>query len=362
MRLFSAATLYPTYQRRLKRLLRDADARSFDEAMAVFLNDRFGATHFLKPILEGHEDAFLALGKELDIQRKWATENGLGKFRKWDEILLAQIEHHRTEVFYSHDPNVFDDNFLKRLPGCVRKTIGWRAAPNRQVNFLGYDLLVNNFPSLLEEYRQAGTRAEYFFPAYDPLMAEYAKPWTERSADIVFTGGYSRHHLRRSEMLQAIAALADAADVRLHLDISRMTRLAESPLGSILGLKHLQRPNAVRAVARGPVFGRDLYRALGDAKIVINGAVDMIGNGRGNMRCWEALGCGALMLSDEGDYPEHFSQETMVCYEKERDAPSLARKMLKDPKHAAETASAGHAMIAAEYSKQRQWERFMELV
>ena len=223
-------------------------------------------------------------------------------------------------------------------------------------------MLVNNFPALLEEYRKAGTRAEYFFPAYDPVMGDYARPWHERAADVVFTGGYSRHHIRRSAMLEAMAALSGGADVRLHLDISRMTRLAESPLGVLPTLRGLRRSDAVRSASREPVFGRDLYRALGDARIVINGAVDMIGKGRGNMRCWEALGCGALMLSDEGDYPAHFTGETLACYAQESDAPALARALLDDPERAAGIAASGHAMIAEKYSKQRQWERFEQLV
>jgi hypothetical protein len=45
-------------------------------------------------------------------------------------------------------------------------------------------------------------------------------------------------------------------------------------------------------------------RLIGSSKIVRSGAIDMAGADRGNMRCFEAMGCGALLLSDEGNYPE----------------------------------------------------------
>ena len=36
---------------------------------------------------------------------------------------------------------------------------------------------------------------------------------------------------------------------------------------------------------------------------MLNGAIDMAGPDRGNMRCFEAMGCGALLVSDVGNYP-----------------------------------------------------------
>ncbi len=36
------------------------------------------------------------------------------------EILLAQVESHRTEVFYNLDPMRYGSNFIHNLPGCVR--------------------------------------------------------------------------------------------------------------------------------------------------------------------------------------------------------------------------------------------------
>jgi hypothetical protein len=86
----------------------------------------------------------------------------------------------------------------------------------------------------------------------------------------------------------------------------RLCRLAESPLGRALPLAK-QRPPAIRAVTRDPIFGRDYYEVLSSAKIVLNGSIDMPGANRGSVRCFEALGSGSLLLTDEGNYPEGIS-------------------------------------------------------
>ena len=48
---------------------------------------------------------------------------------------------------------------------------------------------------------------------------------------------------------------------------------------------------------------------------MLNGAIDMADRDRGNMRCFEAMGCGALLVSDDGNYPQGMSPgETMRAY------------------------------------------------
>ena len=56
-------------------------------------------------------------------------------------------------------------------------------------------------------------------------------------------------------------------------------------------------------------------------EIFLNGAVDMAGQDRGNMRCFEAMGCGSLLLSDEGNYPASMvAGDNLVTYS----APNIA--------------------------------------
>lgn len=360
MRLFQNSGCYPSYLPRLQNLsIKD---KSFEEQIKTFLADRFGACHFLKPVLDQESTAFFTNGDNEKLQKSWAHEKGMASNSSLREILLAQIENHQTEVFYNLDPIRYQNDFLKDLPGCVKVSIAWRAAPSPHANFGDYDAVVCNFPSILEGYRSRGWRAEYFSPAHDPQMDVYAANQV-RPIDVLFVGGYSRHHRQRAAILEAVSGLKENYNIVFCLDRSRLTRLAESPFGFALPLKSARRPKNIRLVSDEPVFGRELYAQISRAKIVLNGAVDMAGLDRGNMRCFESMGCGALMVSDQGIYPQGMVDNvTMLLYSGAGEAKSTIEKALREFKKFADIAQASTEMIRANYGKAQQLENFMALV
>ncbi|MDB4916837.1 MAG: glycosyltransferase protein [Gemmatimonadetes bacterium] len=360
MRLFQNLGISDRYTQRLKRLTRGLS--SFDELLTELLKDRYGASHLLKPALDREASAFLTSGNDIPLQRAWAREHGLRASATMEEVLLAQVEAHQPDVFYNLDPLRFDSTFVRKLPSCVKKSICWRAAPSPGANFGAYDLVVCNFPGIIESWRQRGLRSAYFAPAHDPVMDEYADS-SERAVDVVFVGTFSRHHSRRAQILEAVAGLASEYRVVMSLDRSRLTRLAESPVGLLPGLRSQRRPPAVRRVASEPTYGLDLYRLLSASKIVLNGAIDMSGDDRGNMRCFESMGCGALLVSDRGRYPDGMVDgRTMLTYGSAQDVSHVLRSALSAWEHAAAIARAGLAMVRSEYSKNLQWQRFQDLV
>jgi hypothetical protein len=359
MRLFQNSALYTSYLKRLNVLA--SDARGFEARRRVFLNDRFGATHFLQPVLAGEPDAFFTNGDDEVLQNYWASENGMPRGSALEKILLAQIEHHRTEVFYNLDPVRYPSHFVGKLPGCVKKTICWRAAPSGSADLSAYDLLVCNFPSILDDWKARGCRVGSFFPAIDPVMDEYVEE--ERSIDILFVGGYSRHHSARAKTLERIAGLAASRHVVYCLDASRLTRLAERPVGRLLPLQKYRRPEGIAGIARPPVFGRQLYELIGRSKIVLNGAIDMAGRDRGNMRCFEAMGCGALLVSDAGNYPNGMAPGvTIEAYDSPDRAIELVSESLDNWPPRAKMAAEGRRLVSQLYSKSLQWKSFIDLV
>jgi hypothetical protein len=359
MRLFQNCGLMPSYMTRLNELA--PSAATFGVRRRIFLDDRFGALHFLKPVLDGERDAFLTCGNDERMQRRWAQENGMPARATLDEILLAQIEQHRTEVLYNLDPVRFPSSFVRRLPGSVRKTLCWRAAPSGQADLTAYAAVLGNFPVILDSWRRKGCRAEWFAPAIDPTMDAYGHE--KRPIDVLFVGGYSRHHSGRAKILENVARLDGSQHVVYCLDTSRLTQLAESAIGRLLPLQQHRRPSAIAKIAKPPVFGRALYELIGQSKIVLNGAIDMAGADRGNMRCFEAMGCGALLLSDDGNYPDAMQNErTMLTYADGQDCLQRIEQSLKDWDCAKAIADEGRRRIGQIYSKARQWSSFEAVV
>ena len=111
-----------------------------------------------------------------------------------------------------------------------------------------------------------------------------------------------------------------------------------------------------------PVFGLDVYSAIGNSHITLNKAIDMAGNDRGNMRCFEAMSTGTMLLSDSGNYPRGF--EPGLNFETFGSAEEAIKKVKYYGANVAERekiAESGQKMISALYNKERQWQAFQTL-
>jgi spore maturation protein CgeB len=81
------------------------------------------------------------------------------------------------------------------------------------------------------------------------------------------------------------------------------------------------------------------------------------------MRCFEAMGCGALLLSDDGIYPEGMKDgDTMFTYKSPDQAAELALRILAKKIDGSIVAARGRKMVGDRYNKTLQWERFVEII
>lgn len=361
MRLFQNSGISRSYASRFKGISNDVS--SFEDIRRIFLEDRYGAPHILQPVLMCDDSAFFTNGDDERLQRAWANQQGLNSRMTLEQILLGQIEHHKTEVFYNLDPIRYPSRFVAKLPGCVKRKVAWRAAPSGLADFDAYDSILCNFPSFISKFRQMGWRSDYFSPAHDPELDSYAAN-RDRPVDVLFVGGFSRHHVERATILDVVAQLRHRYRIEFRLDHSRLTTLAETPAGLFGPLRAYRRTHNVRHVSGPPVFGRQLYERLSSAKIVLNGngAINLVGRERGNMRCWEAMGAGCAMLSDDGVYPEGMEPEIdFKVYRDSVDVLTVLHEMLENIAETTLVAEAGNRMIANFFSKERQWTHFMNL-
>ena len=94
--------------------------------------------HILLPVDQRAEWAFFTNGDDADVQRVWAREHGLKPRASASEILRAQIEEHRADVFYiSMRPA--GRGFYQESSGLRQKNhrLACRAAPERIVFQVG---------------------------------------------------------------------------------------------------------------------------------------------------------------------------------------------------------------------------------
>lgn len=362
MRLFQSAGFGAPYLATFNSACGVSKIRTYAERKRLLLADRYDATHILKPVYDLGSEAFFTVGDDRILQGLWAAENGL-RSRNLADILLAQIEDYKPDVLYQLDPILFPSAFLRRLPGSVKKVVAWRAASIGGADLSAYDVVLSNFSSLNIRMGDAGLRTAFFSPSWDPEMAQYSNN-IERDIDVFFTGTYSRAtgHGERLELLNAVGKMGGGYNIDLRLMAQKWGRLTDRPFLRWIPVP-LRLPKSLKKDNLRPVYGRAMYFQLSQSKIVLNPATTIAGNIRGNMRCWEALGCGACMLGSDGIYPEGF--ECGVNFEIFNSTDDLLKKiqnLLMDDAHRTRLAKNGSEMLSRVWSKERQWRDFEAIV
>jgi hypothetical protein len=128
-----------------------------------------------------------------------------------------------------------------------------------------YSLVLSSIPWMVEAARAAGCRAEYQALAFD-TRARVCGMGVKRDIPVLFCGSRSGSHVKREAVLRELGDLVTVAP---------------------------------------PTFGRDYFRLLARAKVVVNPHAEWSRGTANNMRCFESIGLGAAMVSD-GFWPEEF--------------------------------------------------------
>jgi len=166
-------------------------------------------------------------------------------------------------------------------------------------------VIFTSFPHYIPRIEALGVKAVYNPLAFDPIVLErcdYAgyiightvmTMEAPRIHDCVFIGGVGNpsHWKRGMETLEAVA------------------RAIPSFKWWGYGYEHLPSNSALRDKYQGEAWGLDMYRILLQSKIVLNRHGEVAQGYMNNMRCFEATGCGALLLTEYAPNLRQFFKE-----------------------------------------------------
>jgi len=367
MKVFQCIHKYPphipVFEKNNNIELRDL---SFNELRELLIKDGYASTYILTPALEGkHEQVFFTLWDYERLQHKWAEENGL-RTRNLEEIKLAQIEAFKPDVFYNHSPR-YDNHFIEKLKNKkgLRKVCWDAIITNYPWLHENYDLRVTLFEPFVKYWKQKGLNASLLRPAVSSTWGQFNS--SDREIDVLFYGQFSDFFF--SARNQIIIKLLEWQknnnyDVRVHLQ--RYSK--KLPLFNVRVIRRFTKwvdktPKQIKKFSLPPLYGTDLYQAIGNSKIVINSFTNFNGLFKDNMRNYEATGLGALMISEDGIYPDFLEPgHDFLTY---RDAKELIEKIeyaLSLPDHGREMAIRAQKKLVNTCTKEKQWKQFCELV
>ena len=108
-------------------------------------------------------------------------------------------------------------------------------------------------------------------------------------------------------MLNEVLKQTGDYHLQLHLSVPSYFNLPKIPFISDF-LEYGFRAQRLKENALPPLYGEILYHTTGNAKFTLNGYGNFNQEFKSNMRLFEAIGCGSLLISEAGNYPDGFEE------------------------------------------------------
>lgn len=309
-----------TYYSELLESVSEKNQRiSFAERQEFLIDLNFGTGSAYKTELEamGHE-IFFCVPNDFVGQSAWSREN-LGKnlislgwnfsaylarlpfverflpmVRHAHFALLKQVQQFKPDVIFIQDINFVPPTLVKKLTNSSKLIVGEIASPLPPDKFLKkYDLILSALPPIVEQCKKLGIKSEWLPLGFDARNLKYFKNFEDREFEVAFIGSISNLQKKTIPMIKE--ASKSNLKLRIYGPKSNFEQLKS------VSLEHLY---------HGEAWGKDMFRILGNTKLVINRHGEIAQSYAVNMRMYEATGMGAALLTDnEKGLPTLFEKE-----------------------------------------------------
>jgi hypothetical protein len=335
---------------------RDTRGLGYREHLDAIVGDYFGSfgsyrNHF-RAI--GHETE-LFIGNHAVLQAKWLAEAGsrapAGAGTK-HAVVLDQLRAFAPDAVFVGSMFDYYGAFMREAARIARAVFAWIACPYPGgLDFSGISCMVSSAPTFVEAFRARGLKAERLDAAFDPDILQ-ALGRVDRDIAVSFVGGLStRTHAFRVSVLESL--------VRSGIDLGVWGYGLQRRW---LGL----RPSPLERVFHGAVWGLDYYRILARSRVTLNLHVDVAKQQdlAGNMRAYEATGCGAHLVTDGSvEFSRLFRVgEEVTVFDDAARLPALLASLAGDPGASARIGSAGQSGCIARHGypvRIREFERIL---
>lgn len=318
----------------------------------------------------GHEAENIWINNEA-LQRAWAREHGVAVGNSWEwnfrlrrglvpwvsrvgndswmyEILAAQIKLYKPDVLINKVVGFVSPSFLCGMKPYIRLligrvspvavTYGERAADYRRA----YDLVIAASEGMVDYFRSQGMKSELFRNAFEPRVLSEASLSTEKPFAVNFAGILRGNiYSSRRSLVENVCSIMGR---EMHV---WSTSLEDVPMGS-----------PTRNCYEGHAWGKPLYRALSQSKIVLNCHADIDTQYAENYRLYEATGMGACLLTDwKSNLSKIFDVgEEVLAYKSADECIEMIRYHLDHDSEREAVAKAGQKRTLRDYTF-RHWAR-----
>jgi len=363
MRFLLVSTDYPAFLSWLYNENPGLSEASHERQLQVRAESLFSLADFYSSNLRklGHDAWDVDVNNE-SIQKAWAREHGVPIDEgRWEfrlrrgivpwfsrvkdpwfyDILAAQIKYYKPDVLLNHAIDLSSE-FFREMKPYVRLMVGSHASPlPGEPDLSVYDLMLSVVDNFVDYFGGLGLRSERLRFAFEPrLLDRLGEP--ERSVPVSFVGNLFSCHAERIRWLEHLSQR-----IALQVWTGYTNELTEG--------------SPVRRCLQGVAWGTDMFDVLLKSRITLNSHVDVAEGYAGNLRLFEATGCGALLITDwKKNLHEMFEPGTeILAYQTADECLEMVEYYLS---HDAERQALGRAGRRRTLREHTYYQRMQELV
>lgn len=320
------------------------------------------------------------IANAIPLQKAWNHEFSNGKNLNSEDILLSQIKQFQPEIIFFQDSVSYNGAFVEQVKNnnpSVKICIGNLCSPFSSMqleSFQVFDFFIVCSPLFQKQLKKYGIKSFIIPHAFDGRIL---KSLTENNnyprSSFAFIGSLFAdegfHSLRRELLEELVKAKVDLSFYGNLPDKSPMalfkrkaSYLAAKTLNDIglrsvadnitpirKGFAHKAMPRQLKLskqlyrIARPPVFGLDMFKALSKADIGFNIHIDCAGNFAANMRMFETAGVGTCLVTDWKKNLNEFyvDGEEAVSYKSKEECLEKIKWLIDHPSKCEEIAIKG---------------------
>ncbi len=351
MRIQLLWTFYDQYLEAFYRARPQLAAQDHATQLRELLDDGFGWPPAVGRRLAelGHEVDIVIANAE-PLQRAWASENGV-QFPEgsWQAAVpTIQVRRFRPDVLWMGSNFRYFGAWLRSVREQCGRVVAWTAAPLPvSLDLAGIDCMFTSHENFVREFRSRGVRCERVLPCFETaVLTPLGAP--ERDIPVSFVGSLSWAHGERIRAMNHVAR-----ETPLEIWTVRPRLLSRSALRPAFWKAWWNTRDLMRR-SHGEVYGRGLYDVMLRSRIAVNVHIGVAGGLAGNMRMFEATGCGALLLTEQASNlgELYVPGQEVVSSADTDDLIGRIRHYVAHPDEAARIAAAGQRRTHAQYSSQ----------
>jgi spore maturation protein CgeB len=373
---------------------------SYEEQYAHLMGQFFAwSDNYGRLLAEKGFETMEVIANAMPLQKAWARENGLADNATSDKVIIHQISTFRPEIIYFQDSINFNGAFvgqLKRMFPEIQLYIGNLCAPfssNQIDDFRVFDYFTVCSPFFTHQLKKYGIDSVMIPHAFDErILNKINQNNHYPESSLIFLGSIFAdegfHSLRREVLenlvkekkpFQFYGNLPDRSLVGLWkkqasylaartLDSIGMRSVTDSIPLIHKGRNHQVMPRNIHLskglykIAKPPLFGLEMYKALSRAAIGFNIHIDCAGDYAANMRLFETTGAGACLLTDrKSNLSDYFVEDKeVVTYDSPQECIEKIRWLTNNPDKGREIARNGQLRTLKEHNFSDRVELFRE--